>query len=255
MGSELDACVDDDRLVLSEVHIGRSASDEEAEVVSRYAYLVPSDKTGDNDSSSISDSSISDSDSEGDTTDRGGGGGGSRGSCSSPTRRRKRSRTETSSTTSSQRRSRPAHEVLTIVHRMATPLGLVGQQVWSAAFLLGDFVLTHPKIFAGVQVGVISVSVRGLAFGGWARTAGRCCPSGGLDHERESYNRTRTLFDLSTQTSSTSTRFSCMTRWVHSRRTRRTGRFSLLCGCGVNAPIGWVPRLYSRNGVADLARP
>ncbi|CAM9696108.1 unnamed protein product, partial [Sphacelaria rigidula] len=47
---------------------------------------------------------------------------------------------------------RPTNEVLTIVHKMATPLELVGQQVWSAAFLLGDFVLTHRELFAGAQV-------------------------------------------------------------------------------------------------------
>ncbi|CAN0106029.1 unnamed protein product, partial [Ectocarpus sp. 13 AM-2016] len=31
-------------------------------------------------------------------------------------------------------------------------LGLVGQQVWSASFLLGDFVLTHDELFEGMQV-------------------------------------------------------------------------------------------------------
>ncbi|CAN0479263.1 unnamed protein product, partial [Ectocarpus sp. 8 AP-2014] len=51
-----------------------------------------------------------------------------------------------------QRCCRPSHEVLTIVHKMATTLGLVGQQVWSASFLLGDFVLTHDELFAGMQV-------------------------------------------------------------------------------------------------------
>ena len=111
-------------------------------------------------SSSSSSSSSSDSDGEGDKTGRGGG------SCSSPTRYRKRRRAEASSTSTSQRRSRPAHEVLTIVHRMATPLGLVGQQVWSAAFLLGDFVLTHPKIFVGMQVWVIVACVNRPALGG-----------------------------------------------------------------------------------------
>ncbi|CAN0325143.1 unnamed protein product, partial [Ectocarpus sp. 13 AM-2016] len=51
-----------------------------------------------------------------------------------------------------QRCCRPSHEVLTIVHKMATTLGLVGQQVWSASFLLGDFVLTHDELFEGMQV-------------------------------------------------------------------------------------------------------
>lgn len=48
--------------------------------------------------------------------------------------------------------STPRYEVLTIVHKMATPLDLVGQQVWCASFLLGDFVLTHGERFAGAQV-------------------------------------------------------------------------------------------------------
>ena len=61
MGGERDACVDDERLVLSEVHIGSSAADEEAEVVSRYTYLVPSDRTGDDGSISSSSSSSSSS--------------------------------------------------------------------------------------------------------------------------------------------------------------------------------------------------
>ena len=213
MGSELDACVDDDRLVLSEVHIGSSATDEEAEVVSRYTYQVPSDNTGDDDTSSISDS-----DNEGNTT-----GGGGRGSSSSPTRRRKRSRTETSSIISLQRRSRPAHEVLTIVHRMATPLGLVGQQVWSAAFLLGDFVLTHPEVFAGAQVGVISVSVRGPGVRGvGSGRVGSCCPCRGLDHEKgiiQSYSHSLSIY-MSTSTS-TSTPSSCLYLTLTSRRLLR----------------------------------
>lgn len=151
MDDERDAYVDDERLVLSEVHIGSSSSaDEEAGVVSRYTYLIPSDQTNLDDRSSSS--SDRDSDNDGGTRGRG-----SRGSCSSPMRCRKRPRSESSSTaTSQQRRSKPAHEVLTIVHRMATPLGLVGQQVWSAAFLLGDFVLTHPKIFKGMQVWAVA---------------------------------------------------------------------------------------------------
>jgi hypothetical protein len=39
------------------------------------------------------------------------------------------------------------HEVATIVHCLATPLQLVGQQVWSASFLLGDFILNSPERF------------------------------------------------------------------------------------------------------------
>lgn len=127
----------DDRLVLSEVHIGSSALDEEAEMVSRYRYLTPSRNNDDSSSSSSSDSDAE------------------RSAGSDIKRRRKRPRGAASKAVmdrTSQRRSRPAHEVLTIVHRMATTLDLVGQQVWSAAFLLGDFVLTHEELFAGMQV-------------------------------------------------------------------------------------------------------
>ncbi|CAM9266164.1 unnamed protein product [Ectocarpus sp. 12 AP-2014] len=117
-----------ERLVLSEVHVGSSSLHEQAEVVSRYAYLTPT--SGDNEDSD----SDSDSDSEGQTRPR-------------VARHRKRPRHEVA-----QRCCRPSHEVLTIVHQMATTLGLVGQQVWSASFLLGDFVLTHNELFEGMQV-------------------------------------------------------------------------------------------------------
>ncbi|CAM9726734.1 unnamed protein product [Ectocarpus fasciculatus] len=120
-----------ERLVLSEVHVGSSSLHEEAEVVSRYAYLTPTSNGDNADSGSGSDS---DSDSEEQTSRR-------------VARHRKRPRHEVA-----QRCCRPSHEVLTIVHKMATTLGLVGQQVWSAAFLLGDFVLTHDELFAGKQV-------------------------------------------------------------------------------------------------------
>lgn len=157
--------IDTGRLVLSEVHVGSSALGEE-EVVSRYAYLTPpplrrntagtptaatavgAGSTADDGSNSGNDNSSSS------------GAESEEGTYSRVTRRRKRLRT------ASQRR-RPAHEVLTVVHRMATTLGLVGQQVWSAAFLLGDFVLTHEHIFAGMQVrcGHLSTSV----------SKSRCC--------------------------------------------------------------------------------
>lgn len=127
-----------ERLVLSEVHVGSSALDEETEVVSRYTYLTP---TSSSHGTNVNDSSSDSSDSE---ADEGESGDDSSGNVA---RRRKRPRH-----TESQRSSRPAHEVLTVVHRMATTLGLVGQQVWSAAFLLGDFVLTHEDLFAGKQV-------------------------------------------------------------------------------------------------------
>ncbi|CBJ30354.1 conserved unknown protein [Ectocarpus siliculosus] len=117
-----------ERLVLSEVHVGSSGLHEEAEVVSRYAYLTP---TSDDNEDSGSDSG---SDSEEQTRPR-------------VARHRKRPRHEVA-----QRCCRPSHEVLTIVHKMATTLGLVGQQVWSASFLLGDFVLTHNELFVGMQV-------------------------------------------------------------------------------------------------------
>ncbi|CAM9738261.1 unnamed protein product [Scytosiphon promiscuus] len=125
-----------ERLVLSEVHVGSSTVDDGAEVVSRYTYLTPAVSSH---CTNVDDGSES-SESE--------GGGGEVGEDSSDVvRRRKRPRRA-----ESQRCSRPAHEVLTIVHRMATTLGLVGQQVWSAAFLLGDFVLTHEDSFAEMQV-------------------------------------------------------------------------------------------------------
>ncbi|CAM9093355.1 unnamed protein product [Ectocarpus sp. 4 AP-2014] len=118
-----------ERLVLSEIHVGSSSLHEEAEVmVSRYAYLTPT--SGDNEESG----SDNDSDSEEQTRPR-------------VARHRKRPRHEVA-----QRCCRPSYEVLTIVHKMATTLGLVGQQVWSASFLLGDFVLTHDELFAGMQV-------------------------------------------------------------------------------------------------------
>lgn len=141
-------CTPAERLVLSEVHIGSSSLHEEAEVVSRYAYLTPT--SGDNEDSG----SDSDSDSEEQTRPR-------------VARHRKRPRHEVA-----QRCCRPSHEVLTIVHKMATTLGLVGQQVWSASFLLGDFVLTHDELFAGMQV---HCSFRLLAQKKSRALIGRCC--------------------------------------------------------------------------------
>ncbi|CAM9092981.1 unnamed protein product [Hapterophycus canaliculatus] len=130
--------IDRERLVLSEVHVGSGALDEDAEVVSRYTYLTP--RPSFRHSSTNVDASSESSESEG---EKGEGGDDS----ANVPRRRKRPRH-----TEAQRYSRPAHEVLTVVHRTATTLGLVGQQVWSAAFLLGDFVLTHEEFFAGKQV-------------------------------------------------------------------------------------------------------
>lgn len=128
---------EEERLVLSEVHLASGESDQEPEVVSRYSYLTPSLDNIDIDSSSDSESDVG-----GNTSSDGDG------SVTKP-RGKKRPRAESSS----QRSSRPRHEVLTVVHCMATTLSLVGQQVWSAAFLLGDLVLTHEELFTGVQVG------------------------------------------------------------------------------------------------------
>lgn len=150
--------IDTERLVLSEVHVGSSTLDEE-EMVSRYTYLTPPPRPNTNTgcspapaaqdarASSNADGSSSSEEEEEEGDSSSSGGESEEGSYSRVTRHRKRLRTS-----SSQRRRRPAHEVLTVVHRMATTLGLVGQQVWSAAFLLGDFVLTHEGIFAGMQV-------------------------------------------------------------------------------------------------------
>lgn len=136
--------VDTERLVLSEVHVGSSTLDEK-EVVSRYTYVTPpcrrniSTPAGEDAraGANAADSSNDSDSSSGEDSEEGG--------CSSVARHRKR-------LCPSSRRWRPAHEVLTVVHRTATTLGLVGQQVWSAAFLLGDFVLTHEDVFAGMQV-------------------------------------------------------------------------------------------------------
>lgn len=141
--------VDTERLVLSEVHVGSSALDEE-EVVSRYTYLTPPPRCNTSTTATAQDAAQAGSNANDSSSDSDDSSGSSeeeseKGGYSRVTRHRKRLRT------SSQRR-RPAHEVLTVVHRMATTLGLVGQQVWSAAFLLSDFVLTHEDIFAGMQV-------------------------------------------------------------------------------------------------------
>eukprot|EP00752_Nemacystus_decipiens_P008139 g7279.t1 len=160
-----------ERLVLSEVHVGSSTLDEE-EVVSRYTYLTPPSRWDTNtetrspaaqDARATGNADDCSSDEDNSSSS---GGESEEGSYSRVTRHRKRLRT------SSQRR-RPAHEVLTVVHRMATTLGLVGQQVWSAAFLLGDFVLTHEDLFAGMQVLELGAGpgVVGLVA---ARVAKRC---------------------------------------------------------------------------------
>ena len=150
--------IDTERLVLSEVHVGSSTLDEE-EVVSRYTYLTPPPRPSTNSTSSPAAAAAEDAPassnadhgsseedrSSSSSSSSSSGGESEEGSYSRVTRHRKRLRT-------SSRRRRPAHEVLTVVHRMATTLGLVGQQVWSAAFLLSDFVLTHEHLFAGKQV-------------------------------------------------------------------------------------------------------
>lgn len=102
-GDHVGDLVDEERLVLSEVHLGDSASDE-SEVVSRYTYLKPGPRDhlfGDTTSSSSRSTSSDSSDSEGHS--------------SGITRPRKRRRSSTRS--HKPRSSRPAHEVLTVVHR------------------------------------------------------------------------------------------------------------------------------------------
>ncbi|XP_029914650.1 methyltransferase-like protein 22 [Myripristis murdjan] len=43
-------------------------------------------------------------------------------------------------------------DIITIEHTMATPLEDVGKQVWRGAFLLADFILSHPVKFRGATV-------------------------------------------------------------------------------------------------------
>lgn len=129
----------EERLVLSDVHIGENP--QQGEVISRYRYLIPErivnrpshGSCGETHDISYSSSEEEASKSDDDTI-----------VCR---RHRKRRRA-----VDMQHVSRPTYEVLTVVHRMATPLSLVGQQVWSAAFLLADFVLTHEEHFLGAQV-------------------------------------------------------------------------------------------------------
>ncbi|CAM9526361.1 unnamed protein product [Discosporangium mesarthrocarpum] len=125
-----------ERWVLSEVHMGKKGTDigcskgHGGVVISRFRYQVPSH--GDREEDSNTGSEESDTDDE-------------IGSASAMKRRRVESRRSQNSC----RSSFPSHEALTIVHCMETPLSLVGQQVWSAAFLLGDFILTHETTFRG----------------------------------------------------------------------------------------------------------
>ncbi|CAM9268062.1 unnamed protein product [Choristocarpus tenellus] len=131
-----------ERLVLSEVHIGekgdtvvRGVSHEgvDQEVVSRYQFIDPSYQ--DEITSSEEDN---DPEMEGRESDN-----------QDPIIQRKKRRR--GSQLPFLQRSRTHHEVLTLVHSLATPLSLVGRQVWSAAFLLGDFILTHKSRFRGRQ--------------------------------------------------------------------------------------------------------
>ena len=163
----------EERLVLSEVHFGSEGSStkghgdsEDGVVISRYQYLVPPPTPIELDGKSPCTKDNGDeSDSEGSDSS-----GSSR-----IVRCRKRPRAALRHQ-SSQRSWRPAHEVLTVVHRMATPVSLVGQQVWSAAFLLGDFVLAHEELFAGATVRALiseftSHVIRGLVLLGCRRIA------------------------------------------------------------------------------------
>lgn len=169
--AESDLDLNERRLVLSEVHLGKQADiddtpecqdvhgQEEAPemdgtVISRYRYLTPAQyhcgsSSGKDYPNDICSSSSGEEMSDGCSDVR----------CRRrrPSRKRPRvgspgMRDGADPCSREQTSSRPTHEVLTIVHKMATPLELVGQQVWSAAFLLGDFVLTHGELFAGAQV-------------------------------------------------------------------------------------------------------
>lgn len=169
LAAESDLDLNERRLVLSEVHLGEQAdNDDDPErqdhhreelgmrgtVISRYRYLTPAQHHGGNSSSNdnlndICSSSSGEEMSDGCSVER----------CRRrrPSRKRPRfgspgMRDGADTCSRDQTSSRPTNEVLTIVHKMATPLELVGQQVWSAAFLLGDFVLTHRELFAGAQV-------------------------------------------------------------------------------------------------------
>lgn len=161
---------EDDRLVLSEVHFGEQAGSDvdstnntasslkEEYVVSRYRYLTAPRTWHGTDSSS---SGRSDSYALGETGSSSSEGEDSDGSTLVVRRRRARKRPRPSQSAKSptkqqQTKTTPTNEVLTVVHRMATTLDLVGQQVWSAAFLLGDFVLTHEDLFAERQASMFS---------------------------------------------------------------------------------------------------
>lgn len=106
--------VDEERLILSEVHLGNSALDE-SEVVSRYTYLTPGARDHRHGDTGSSSSISSSSDSEDRSSDI--------------TRRRKRHRSSTRSCR--QRASRTPHEVLTVVHRsVASRFALQRQIYW-----------------------------------------------------------------------------------------------------------------------------
>lgn len=133
----------DERRVLSEVHLRRGDSNTttyadsgDGVMISRYQYLVPAPSSvqvdDDGRKSSSPQSSSGDSESDGDILIR---------------RRRKRRRAA-----SLHESCAHPQEVLTVVHKLETPVILVGQQVWSAAFQLGDFILTHEELFAGANV-------------------------------------------------------------------------------------------------------
>lgn len=128
--------------VLSEVHMKEEPSEGD-ERISRYRYLVPQSKStsalGNSNRQSRADGCVHVHEEEEDDEDE------------EKVVRRRRPR-KVKHTWGTQHCARPTFETLTIVHRMATPLSLVGQQVWSAAFLLGDFVLTNDEFFAGTQV-------------------------------------------------------------------------------------------------------
>lgn len=134
--------------VLSEVHMKEEPSEGD-ERISRYRYLIPQSRStsvlGDSNGRSRGDGGVHAEEEGEDDEDE------------EEVVRRRRPR-KVKHAWGTQHCARPTFETLTIVHRMATPLSLVGQQVWSAAFLLGDFVLTNGEFFAGAQVRLHPIS-------------------------------------------------------------------------------------------------
>ncbi|XP_036446151.1 LOW QUALITY PROTEIN: methyltransferase-like protein 22 [Colossoma macropomum] len=63
-----------------------------------------------------------------------------------------------------------AKDIIRIEHTMATPLEDVGKQIWRGAFLMSDFILSHPAVFReatvlelGAGTGLTSIIMAGVA--------------------------------------------------------------------------------------------